>query len=91
MEKPSFVCFICKNGTQLSSGESIRDAIRHVQNLKNVIAVGVNCVKPKYILELIEEIKKETKKPIVVYPNGGDTWNAQTKVWEVEKDKNGCS
>lgn len=50
----------------------------------------MNCVKPKFILELIKEIKKETKKPIVVYPNGGETWNTKTKVWELEKDQGGC-
>jgi homocysteine S-methyltransferase len=60
MEKPSFVCFVCKNGKEISSGESIREAVKLVQGLKNVIAVGVHCTKPKFILELIGEVKKET-------------------------------
>jgi len=30
MEKPCFVCFVCKNGREISSGESIREAVKLV-------------------------------------------------------------
>lgn len=79
MSKPCWVCFTTKNGKLLSSGETIRDAVKLIQGIENVIAIGVNCVKPKYVVEIIKEIKKETNKPIVVYPNAGETFNAKTK------------
>ena len=38
----------------------------------------------------LKEIKKETSKPIVVYPNAGETFNAKTKQWSYDEDEDGC-
>jgi homocysteine S-methyltransferase len=54
-----------------------------------VVAVGINCVKPQYVVQIIKEIKKETNKPIVVYPNAGETYDQESKSWTVDKNKSG--
>jgi homocysteine S-methyltransferase len=46
-----------------------------------VAAVGVNCTSPKFIPTLIREAKKATGKPILVYPNSGESFNAEKNTW----------
>ncbi len=46
-----------------------------------VIAVGVNCSAPDDVLSAIETARAATEKPIVVYPNSGEGWDAQRRAW----------
>ena len=78
----AWVSFSCKDGKHVSSGELISDCAEWLDKQDQVIAVGVNCTAPEYILSLIQEIKAHTKKPIVVYPNSGERYNVHTKSWE---------
>jgi len=48
---------------------------------ERVAAVGVNCVSPSLVPELIGEVRRGTDKPIVVYPNSGELYDAKRKVW----------
>jgi homocysteine S-methyltransferase len=50
-----------------------------VEGLENVVAIGVNCIKPELGIDLIKLIKKITKKPIVIYPNRGDDFNVNSR------------
>jgi homocysteine S-methyltransferase len=45
------------------------------------VAIGVNCTRPSLILDLIGVLRDATDKPILVYPNSGEEWNAQTRCW----------
>ena len=47
-----------------------------------VIAIGVNCTRPELIGSLIDELGKSTGKPIVVYPNSGEQWDAVHRCWQ---------
>nr|WP_275425182.1 homocysteine S-methyltransferase family protein [Aurantimicrobium photophilum] len=47
-----------------------------------IAAIGVNCVDPSVVSAAIAEIRSVTDLPVVIYANGGGTWNAQTGVWE---------
>ena len=44
-------------------------------------AVGVNCVKPRYVESLIYELKAGCALPVAVYPNSGETWEPVKKIW----------
>ncbi|KAG5052459.1 hypothetical protein JHK87_004657 [Glycine soja] len=53
-----------------------------------VVAVGINCTPPRFIHGLIVLLKRVTTKPIVIYPNSGETYDADLKEWvqtEVQK------
>jgi homocysteine S-methyltransferase len=41
-----------------------------------VAAIGVNCTAPGYVAGLVSAIRTATGKPIVVYPNSGETYQA---------------
>jgi len=78
----AWVSFSAKDGTHINSGESMRECAQFLESQKQVIAIGINCTAPQYIESLIGEIKAVSAKPIIVYPNGGSTYNALTKTWD---------
>jgi len=44
-------------------------------------AVGINCTPPRFIHGLILSIRKITDKPILIYPNSGETYDGVRKEW----------
>ena len=77
----AWLSFTSKDGQRTSHGEPLADCGRVVDRVTNVIAVGVNCVKPEIVGEAIRSLKEGTTKPIVVYPNSGETWSAGSESW----------
>ena len=49
--------------------------------MEQVVAVGINCTPPRYIPDLIAELFAVTQKPIIVYPNSGEHYDATHKRW----------
>ncbi|KAL6845471.1 hypothetical protein ACP4OV_024966 [Aristida adscensionis] len=78
---PAWLSFTCKDGAHAASGDPIAECAAVADSWDRVAAVGVNCTAPRLIHELILSIKKVTSKPIVVYPNSGETYVAETKEW----------
>ncbi len=78
----AWVSFSAKDGKHINSGESIKECAIYLDAQPNVVAIGINCTAPQYIESLIDEIKTASSKPIIVYPNGGATYNALTKTWD---------
>lgn len=76
-----WVSFSCQNGRQISDGTPIADCARLFQECPNVAAIGVNCTAPRWIPSLITELRQATDKPILVYPNSGEGYDAGTKTW----------
>ncbi|MEQ8199147.1 MAG: homocysteine S-methyltransferase [Clostridiaceae bacterium] len=76
-----WISFSCKNNLQISDGTLIADCARILDHYEQVAAVGLNCTAPKYVSSLIKEIRKSTKKPVVVYPNSGEEYDADSKGW----------
>ena len=76
-----WISFSCKNDSQISDGTLISDCAKVLGNYDQVAAIGINCTAPKYVSSLINEIKNNTKKPIVVYPNSGEEYDAGLKKW----------
>jgi len=78
----TWVSFSAKDGQHINSGETIKACATYLETQPNVVAIGINCTAPQHIDSLIEEIKAVSTKPIIVYPNGGSTYNALTKTWD---------
>jgi len=79
--KQAWFSFSCRDGAHVSDGSRIADAARMLDCCAQVVAIGVNCTAPWYIPELIGELRAATGKPIVVYPNSGETYDAAGKRW----------
>jgi len=78
----AWISFSAKDGTHINSGEAIADCAKWLNDYEQVAAIGINCTAPEYVATLIEEIRKGTDKPIIVYPNSGETYNPDNKVWQ---------
>jgi len=76
--------FTAKDGEHISHGEKIGDVAKWLDSYPLVAGIGINCSSPLHIPALIDEIKKNTSKPIVVYPNSGEYYSAVTNTWHGE-------
>jgi homocysteine S-methyltransferase len=73
--------FSCRDGRSISDGTPITECAALLEEMEQVVAVGINCTPPRHIPELIGELLAVTQKPIVVYPNSGEDYDAVTKRW----------
>jgi homocysteine S-methyltransferase len=73
--------FSCRDERHVSHGERVADCAALVAGFPQTIALGVNCVPPKWIPSLIGELRAGSDKPIIVYPNSGEGWDAAQRCW----------
>ena len=76
--------FTAKDGKHISNSERIADVAAFLDKQPQAAAIGVNCTSPLYISSLVREIKNNTHKPIIVYPNSGEIYDAATNTWHGE-------
>ena len=77
----AWMSFSCRDGANDSQGEPFADCIDAVEGCAQIVAIGVNCTAPRYIAPLIEIARSRTAKPIVVYPNSGERYDATQMCW----------
>ncbi|MGA3131623.1 MAG: homocysteine S-methyltransferase [Terracidiphilus sp.] len=80
-ELQAWFSFSCRDEKHVSHGERVADCAALVASFPQTVAVGVNCVPPKWIPSLIDELRKGSDKPVLVYPNSGEGWNAEQRCW----------
>ncbi|XP_061366984.1 selenocysteine methyltransferase-like isoform X2 [Gastrolobium bilobum] len=78
---PAWFSFNSKDGINVVSGDSLLECGSIAESCNKVVAVGINCTPPRFIHGLIVLLKKVTTKPIVIYPNSGETYDADVKEW----------
>ena len=77
----AWISFSAKDDLHINNGERISDCAAWLNQFPQVAALGVNCTSPQFISSLIHEAKSKTSKPILVYPNSGETYNAEIHDW----------
>lgn len=63
------------------AGEPIEEAFALAASAPEVVAVGVNCCPAEQVAELAATAAAVSGKPVVVYPNSGETWDATSRSW----------
>ncbi|MBT8181313.1 MAG: homocysteine S-methyltransferase [Eudoraea sp.] len=82
VDKLVWISFSCSDEQHLHDGSEIKNCVSLFENHPKVFAIGVNCTDPKYISEIIKNIKASAgDKRIIVYPNSGEAYNAKSKTW----------
>ncbi len=79
--RPTWVSFQCRDGAHLADGTPLETAVALCEAEPHVVAVGVNCVDPRLVAPLIRTARRATGKPVLVYPNSGEEWDAEAKRW----------
>jgi homocysteine S-methyltransferase len=77
----AWITFSCRDGKRLWDKCRIADAVRAVDGAANLAGVGLNCTAPRHVASLIAEVRSATGRPIVVYPNSGETYDAGSHRW----------
>jgi homocysteine S-methyltransferase len=85
-EIAAWVSFSCRDAWQTAHGEAISNCGNFLNSVPQVVAIGINCTAPAFVTPLIRILKASTTKPIVVYPNSGEGWDAQTRTWTGKAD-----
>ena len=81
----AWISFSCKDGEHNCEGEDLSDCVAQLQEFTQVAAVGVNCTRPEFITPLLRRMRGGTDRPLVIYPNSGERYDASSKQW------NGCA
>ena len=78
---PAWLSFSCADGATTRQGEPVETAFGLAEASDRIVAVGLNCTAPEHVPELIRRARAVTGKPIVVYPNSGETWDPVARRW----------
>jgi homocysteine S-methyltransferase len=80
-EWQAWFSFSCRDEKHVSHGERLADCAALVATFPGTVAIGVNCVPPKWIPSLLSELRTGSDKPIIAYPNSGEGWDAKRRCW----------
>ncbi|WRP07668.1 homocysteine S-methyltransferase [Rossellomorea aquimaris] len=83
----AWLSFSLKDGERISDGTGIEECARVFNDDEQIAAIGVNCAPIPAAKKAISVLSRNTDKPIIVYPNSGETYDAGTKTWHGEE---GC-
>ncbi|MFZ0661698.1 MAG: homocysteine S-methyltransferase [Acidobacteriaceae bacterium] len=78
----AWLSFTCRDSEHVAHGEKLTDCAALLDDVPQVVGVGVNCTHPRFVADLIAAVKSATRKPVFAYPNSGETWDAATRCWQ---------
>jgi homocysteine S-methyltransferase len=68
-------------GQRTRAGQPLAEAFAVAAGVPEVVAVGVNCCAPADVPAAIAVAREVTGKPVIVYPNSGEEWDARRRAW----------
>ncbi|RJQ76770.1 homocysteine S-methyltransferase [Pseudonocardiaceae bacterium YIM PH 21723] len=63
------------SGERTAAGQPLTEAFAIAAGVPEIRYVGVNCCDPADVLPAVELAHAVTGKPVIAYPNSGETWN----------------
>ncbi|MFJ6690735.1 homocysteine S-methyltransferase [Streptomyces sp. NPDC091294] len=68
-------------GDRTRAGQPLEEAFALAADAAEVVAVGVNCCAPEDVSGAVRTAARVTGKPVVAYPNSGESWDAKSGGW----------
>jgi homocysteine S-methyltransferase len=68
-------------GGRTRAGQPLAEAFAVAAGVPEIVAVGVNCCAPADVLPAVAAAREATGKPVIVYPNSGEEWDARRRAW----------
>lgn len=76
----AWISFSCKDEKCISDGTPIEQLVELVRDVKQIFAIGINCVPPNIVEGILKRMKQvNTNKLILIYPNNGDIFDEKTR------------
>lgn len=70
------------DGDTTRAGQPLAEAFAMVRDVPEILAVGVNCCDPLDATAAVPLAAEVSGKPVVVYPNSGEGWDAVARSWD---------
>jgi homocysteine S-methyltransferase len=85
-ELTAWFSFTCRDEMHVAHGELLSACAALVASFPQTVGIGVNCIPPRWVPSLIAELRSASDKPILVYPNSGEGWDAKARAWTGSDD-----
>jgi homocysteine S-methyltransferase len=79
---PLWLSFSCQDESWVCHGETLAECVALTRGVGNVVAAGINCTAPRFIEPLLRSLAGTTDRPLLAYPNSGETWDAVRRRWQ---------
>ncbi len=79
--RSAWISFSARDAVRISHGEPLADCVAQLEPYQQIVAVGVNCTAPRFVGDLVKAARGATEKPILAYPNSGETYQADQGCW----------
>jgi homocysteine S-methyltransferase len=84
---PVWVGMTLRDKGHLSDGTDLESVVKVLNGSEQVVALGVNCVPQNMVVDALDVLNKLTSKPLLAYPNSGEKWDAEKKIWTGEQSQ----
>ena len=84
-QRKAWLSFSCKDERHVCHGESFAECAELAETSDQIVAVGINCTAPQYMVSLLESAGC-VSKPLIAYPNSGEDWVADEYRWSGTAD-----
>ena len=81
LEVPAWLSVTCEDASHTRRGDDVRDLFAMARGQDRLVAVGVNCTAPEHVETLVATAAGASGKPVVAYPNSGESWDGARRRW----------
>lgn len=78
---PAWFSFTLRDSEHLSDGTPLTTVAALLNACPQAVALGVNCIALEKVTPALETLCGLTSKPLLVYPNSGELYDAVSKSW----------
>lgn len=73
--------FTLRDAQHISDGTPLSKVAEVINAAPQVVAIGINCVALESVTPALQTLQALTDKPLLVYPNSGEQYDAGSKTW----------
>ncbi|MGV8750501.1 homocysteine S-methyltransferase family protein, partial [Pseudomonas aeruginosa] len=73
--------FTLRGSQHLSDGTPLTEVLSALRGNPQVLAIGINCIALDKVAPALRQLNALADKPLLVYPNSGEHYDAVSKTW----------
>lgn len=84
-EIPAWLSCTLRDAGHLSDGTPVAKMAEMANSCDRIVAMGYNCIPQQLASAALDHLRPLTDKPLVIYPNSGEKWDAHAREWHGDK------
>ncbi|WP_229597737.1 homocysteine S-methyltransferase family protein, partial [Serratia marcescens] len=77
----AWFAFTLRDSQHLSDGTPLTEVMSALRGNPQVLAIGINCIALDKVAPALRQLNALADKPLLVYPNSGEHYDAVSKTW----------